>query len=140
MNVLIQHLYLSVAGLVISSGFLVFVGHKVKKSHWLLSFIYLAVVLVLAHQFIFHVFETTISRNAIIAIVVLGTLVIAVFEQWNAFGQITFSLACQTVLGFLVYSGYVTFFFRTWPCEFEFFDIATIPYHFFTLIDDRADL
>lgn len=120
MNDLIHYLYLSVAGLVISSGPLVFVGHRVKKGHWLLSFIYLAVVLVLAHQFIFHVFETTINRNAIVAVVVLSTLVIAVFEQWNAIGQITFSLACQTALGFLAYSGYVTFFSELGPMSLSF--------------------
>ena len=84
MSHLLDSLYVSIAGLITSTVSLIFLGHRVKKGHWLISLIYLAVVLLLSQAALRYAFGINVDNSVIAAGFVLGLVVVALTEHWNA--------------------------------------------------------
>lgn len=120
MNELINFLYLGVISLVISSIFMLLLGHRVKKSHWLFSLAYLAGIIYISAGLLELYFDIAVSNNVLLVYAQAGALIIALSEKWNALGQVTFAFALFTASGFIVYAGYVTFFSGPGPLSLSF--------------------
>lgn len=110
MNELINFLYLSVIGLLISGILLVVWGHRNKTKHWLLSLLLLSFIIYVGEEGLHWFFAITVTNTVFGCMLIVGILCVAWFENWTSLGQITFAFALQTAIGFVMYSVYVTLF------------------------------
>lgn len=120
MNELINFLYLGVTGLVISGILMLFLGHRVKKSHWFFSLAYLAGIIFASAGLLERYFDITASDNVLLVYALTGALIIALSEKWNALGQVAFTFAFFAASVFVIYAGYVTFYSGLGPLSLSF--------------------
>jgi cellulose synthase/poly-beta-1,6-N-acetylglucosamine synthase-like glycosyltransferase len=106
---LLQYLFLSMTGFLISTVFMVTFGHKVKTGHWLLSLLYLSEVLYGSYWIVDNVIGQVVDPQLILLASVPGLLIIAYAKNWNLFGQINYALTLQAAVAFVGYAGYVVF-------------------------------
>jgi len=126
MSLLLDSLYVSIAGLITSTVSLIFLGHRVKKGHWLISLIYLAVVLLSSQAVLRSTLGIHIENSLIAVGFAIGLVVIALTEHWNAIGQVCFSMVLLCACNYLAYSAYVTFFSSLGPLSLAFSIILLI--------------
>ncbi|MBI1820963.1 MAG: glycosyltransferase [Nitrospirae bacterium] len=109
---LISLLYFNITGLLASTLLLVFLGHRLKKEHWLLSLILLSAVTGLSHWALIHYLfpERNLSWEWLPA-AITGILVIVITEKrWNAFGQLSMTFTLLSGITFLAYAAESTYF------------------------------
>ncbi|MBI3596637.1 MAG: glycosyltransferase [Nitrospirae bacterium] len=107
---LVQFLYFSLTGMVLSGSLMLLLGHRVRRGHWLISLGYLSTIAYSSHLLLGSI--GTLSTNAysyLVLVLLIGTPIIALTEHWNALGQATFTMALMSALSFLAYADYVTF-------------------------------
>jgi len=120
MSLLLDFLYLSIAGLITSTVSLIILGHRVRRGHWLFSLVYLTIVLLLSQAVLRSALEIHIDNSLIAAGFALGLIVIALTEHWNAIGQVCFSMVLLCAGNYLAYSAYVTFYSSLGPLSLTF--------------------
>lgn len=91
-----------------------------KKSHWLISLVYLTGTLYVSTTVLELYFGITASNNVLLVYGLTGVLIIALFEKWNALGQVVFTFALFTAGTFVVYATYVTFYSGLGPISLSF--------------------
>jgi cellulose synthase/poly-beta-1,6-N-acetylglucosamine synthase-like glycosyltransferase len=117
----VRFLYLSVTGLLLSGAILISLRQRIKRGHWLISLAYLAGIIYSSHVLLNKI--TSLSANwypPAVTVFLAGTVVIALTEHWNAFGQVAFTMALMSALSFLAYAGYVIFFSHLGPLSLLF--------------------
>jgi cellulose synthase/poly-beta-1,6-N-acetylglucosamine synthase-like glycosyltransferase/ketosteroid isomerase-like protein len=83
-------------------------GHRLRRSHWLLSILYVALLELAAARILLFLGQGTVSVGSWVVLGVLAIAVIAATDEWNAFGHAC--LATTLTLGalFLAYVVQVT--------------------------------
>lgn len=106
---LLQYLYLSMTGFLLSTVFMVLFGHKVKAGHWLISLLYLSEVLYGSYWIVDNLIGQAVDPKLMLFASIPCLLIIAFAKSWNLFGQVNYALTLQAAVAFIVYAGYVVF-------------------------------
>ena len=123
---LLRLLALSLAGLFMNGVFLLLLGHRIKKGHWVFSLAFLALILLATQAVLNYAFPIKIENNTVIIAFFVGLAVIACTDHWNALGQVCFSMALLCGITYLAYIGYVTFFSSLGPLSLFFSSILLV--------------
>ena len=99
-----QFLYLSMTGLLLSTVFIIPFGQHTRTNHWLLGFAYSA-GLVIASFWVLQGLAGQLMdpRIALLAFLISASVVVRA-RNWNLFGQVTFSMAMQASVAFVLYA------------------------------------
>lgn len=91
-------------------GTLIF-GARLRKGHWILSILWLAFVIAAGDAWAYLTFGIPSEMQTVSLIVfTLGFVFILMLRNWNAFGQVLWTMTVSTTILFLAYSFSVTAF------------------------------
>lgn len=122
MSLLVSFLYFQFIGLGLSSLGLIFLGHRIKKSHWLFSLLFLAGITGISYIIFGKVFPNVKSFEIFAGLpLTFGIAIIAMTEKsWNAPGQMAFVYTASSGAAFLAYACSVIFTARLGPWSLFF--------------------
>jgi cellulose synthase/poly-beta-1,6-N-acetylglucosamine synthase-like glycosyltransferase/ketosteroid isomerase-like protein len=83
-------------------------GHRLRVGHWLASLLYFAAVEAAAMATLLVTGNSAFGPSEWAPACVVGVLVVALTEDWNALGQVSMATTVTLSLSYLVYLGYVT--------------------------------
>jgi cellulose synthase/poly-beta-1,6-N-acetylglucosamine synthase-like glycosyltransferase len=104
MGDLANFLALSTSALIFSAILMMFVGHRIKTSNRLLSYI-ASIAVPLAMGLALNAFTSLqISAYSIILLSLVNVVMVHCFKHWNFSGQLTFSFAFQSSVSFFIHA------------------------------------